>query len=1522
MNLQGIKKRFIKVLVYFTSSIIFILISSFLFLQLPAVQRLLAKQYLSDFSGVVGFKTTITSIRFSWFDRLVLEGVTIEDPEHNEMFAVKRLMVNYKISTLFQGDNINLDAVYIDSAHVFFTKISKSTGQKKLNINEFIKQINKQYSSSEKGGRAPKIYIGEAIVTNSQFAFDNTGRDSLSGFDYNHFALAISDAQLQNFVAQGDTVQFAVNTLAAEDQKTKLGIKQLTTFFHISQKSLQFKGINLKIGQSTISDTLIFNYESQVDLDDFINKVKIKAHLRNTVIYPNDLALFTPAARRLNLPVSLSGSVIGLVNNFSFTKMEIKTGNTLLQGSVDMEGLPDFNETFIVLQLKDSKIHFSDLSFLFNDNTSKRLIPLGNSTLNGQFLGYPTDFVAKGDFSNDLGRIVSDINLKVNEKSVELSAYKGQISMINFNLGRYLNDTLMYQKVNLNGRISGSGFTQSTANFTLVSTIKSVGINGYNYKNITTDARFSSQFFNGELLVNDPNMQVKAKGSIDLRNNLNLINIQATLDTVNLDKINIARKKLFLHATVDINMKGFELDSLSGNAVVNDLLLNYDGEWLKLNNATLDATKDKEHKLLHFESDIVSAKVEGDFYFSHLFRDVRILANEFYLNIKNDKNSIRDYYAKKIRIPEEYEANFNIDLKNIKPLTNLLKFDLKVSRHTNVAGKFVSGNTTLIHAFTRIDSVQYENVLLTNTEIEINASKISDSTRALAMAYITSAIQKFGVVNTEKFITEAIWNDDHVDFSISLEQPLQKNQLRLDGLVDFKDSTQIKLLSSSKIEILQKVWRIDSTNQLSIKGKEWGIQNMEWTNDEQSVNLDGHISEGPLKKISLIIQNFDLATLNSISQRELSGHLNAEITTSKVYQQPSLQNEINITNLKADNFLIGDITGNNVWDPVEKKFMVEFFIDRLDNRIVNCSGYYNPSDKNSPLSITANLDKANLKIIEPFIDQIFSNMDGTLSGSYSVAGTLQKPLMKGTGKIEKGQLMVNYLKTTYQLTGTVGLRSDAIYFENIELADALRNKGRLNGEISHQNFKQMRIDLKANFENFQLLNTSARDNSLFYGQGYATGDVRFSGSLNNLIITANATTRKNSRIYIPMAGSSSTDKKDFINFVNLTDSTYQSTVAKVNKKVSLTGVTFDLNLDVTPDAYCEIIFDKKAGDIIRGRGNGRIKLQLDTKGEFNMFGPVIFTGGGYNFTLYDLINKEFIISPGSSITWFGDPYQGLMKINATYNQLASYAPILDDPTLNTIPQIRRKYPVQVLLKLEGPMLSPQIDFDILAKDLPKTITDGTKTIRLEERFDAFKNKLDEQELKRQVFSLIVLRKFSPAESFNTSGSIVNSVSELFSNQLSYWMSQVDENLEVDVDLGSMDQESFNALQLRLSYTFLNGRLRITRDGTIGNQGNTVSNPEGNNGTSFSSVAGDWTVDYLLTPDGKFKVKMYSRTNVNPVNANLNSQNAITTGVSLLYTQSFNELKDLLKSARDKNIRKPDDDPELKEASSTTEKENR
>ena len=158
--------------------------------------------------------------------------------------------------------------------------------------------------------------------------------------------------------------------------------------------------------------------------------------------------------------------------------------------------------------------------------------------------------------------------------------------------------------------------------------------------------------------------------------------------------------------------------------------------------------------------------------------------------------------------------------------------------------------------------------------------------------------------------------------------------------------------------------------------------------------------------------------------------------------------------------------------------------------------------------------------------------------------------------------------------------------------------------------------------------------------------------------------------------------------------------------------------------------------------------------------------------------------------------------------------------------------------------------------------------------------------------MIVLRQFSPENSFNTSGSFGSSVSELFSNQLSYWITQVDENLEIDVDLSGLDADAFNTFQLRLSYSFFDGRLRVTRDGTF---------TDVENETSPLSVLGEWTVEYFLTKDGKFRAKVYNRNVYNYYDPNSpeTRNSSFSGGISLLHVTSFDNLKELFKDFQKK-----------------------
>lgn len=1489
--------------------VIFFLLS-FILLQLPATQKSLVSRYTSKFSQISGFDITYDRIFIIWWDRLEIEGLTIKDPAQNDMITIERLEANFKLSTIIQGKNVNIDGVSLDGASVNLVKIPVSDSLRDLNINLFITEINKLLPSGS-GQTSTKVNIGEIVIHNTYFALHDPEKElNRDVFDYNHIRLAIDEAEAQNFKVIGDTIEFNMNSLLAVEENAKLPIHNLSSFFRLSQSGMEFYGLHAKIGDSFLSDTLVFKYNALSDLNDFNQKVNIKAILKNTAITPEDLSRFTGGVKIFDQPLYLKGKISGKVSRLFYQNMEVGIGKTIVKGKLELDGLPSLNETFINLDVKDGNITINDLAFLFPKNVYEKLESLGTFRLNGKFTGFVDDFVANGDFRGTFGQIKSDINLKINKEHVDRSSFEGNLALNNFNLGLFLKDTVNFQWVTMTGRVRGKGLTQETADFNLNGEINSIGLRKYNYQNIVTNARFAKELFNGKVTINDPNLQLTADGSINIRKGEEIIKIKASLDTLYADKLGFTRQPLFIHTQAEVDTKGLELDSLFGTAIFRKAFIKYQDESLQIDSIYVRSALLENQRNLFLRSSYADVDLVGNFYYSTLFKDLPRLFKEFQLNVRNDKKELISYYTQKTTNQQEYFAAFSIKLNNINPLLKLSKVKATISLNTMIEGKFSNGITSSLQAFSAIDTVSYQDQYFYNNELEFSGSKIRDSTAALVMFTIQSDKQKISkALKTRNLFSEIIWDKDHIDFNLDIDQDSTNNFIRLQSEIDFlNDSTRIKILPT-RIKLLDKEWGVSQNNYLLLKNHEWAIHNLEVNHKTESIQLDGFISDDPDQSINLTLVNLNLDMLNAISTSSFGGIVNGKLQVRDIYRDFYLQNELTIKDLTVDDFLIGNLTGSNMWNREEKRFDINFTIDRLERRTLTVQGYYNPKEKN-PLNVIATLEKTNIKIIEPFLKGVFSQMDGTLSGFYKIEGSFTEPLIRGEGKIENGKIMIDYLKTLYTFNGELNITPNQIIFEDFTLYDALKNKGSLDGYLTHRNFSKFRINLDAAFTNLQVLNTTDKDNSLFYGQAYSSGNLNMLGPLSNIKISATARTSKNTRIFIPISGGGSVEKSEFITFVNFKDSTQNR--INLNKKKQAeepSGITMDLNLDITPDAYAEIIFDIKAGDIIRGYGYGDIKLQLDTKGEFNMFGLYEFERGNYNFTLFDIINKEFNITKGSRISWYGDPYAGQLNLTATYRQLSSLAPILTNQVSEealSSPQIRKKYPVEVLLKLDGPMLSPQILFDITAKDLPdNVVVEGEPApVRLKFSFDAWKAQLNEQELKRQVFSLIMLRRLSPPDAFSTSGSIYNSVSELLSNQLSYWLTQVDQNLEINIDLGSLDQEAFNTFQLRLSYSFLNGRLRVTRDGTFSNQYNQ---------TQIASMLGDWTVDYLLTPDGKFKVKMYSRSNINAVTNSLGTQSAITTGISLLHTQSFNQVKDLLKSARDKRKKELDNTIEMEEA---------
>lgn len=1493
---QVIKNRLVKIVLSLALSLLLLLLLLAGAIQFPYVQTKLVNYLSLQFSEKIDHKISLEHIYLWWFDTLEIEGVSILDPESNKMIQVNSLEVNFDLSGLLQKNDHHIDEIQINGANVLLTKVSTeedSVGI--LNINNFIRKIK---DAARKSGEANRVYIScdKLSISNSVFNYNDQFKDSINNqFDYSHFSIDSINGVFENIYTVKDTFSMNVKKLRGFDTATGMRIKNMKSNFSVSQSAMEFADLELFVGNSMIKDSIRFDYSSTAELSDFNNRVLINAQLDKSVINTRDLAFFAPQLAGINEVYTVSGKMNGLVKAFLFSKASISFGSgSAIRGKIRMNGLPNLDETFIDFDLSDSFIKTEDVRPYVKKQTYLKLAPFNYVSFTAEFLGYPNDFVATGNFFTEHGRIDSDINLKLAD-DISKTSYSGGLVMTDFDLGGYFK-TSELGIIDLKGNIKGSGFTLETADFKLDGEIKNINVKDYKYENITTNARFTKEFFEGELKIDDKNISLDANGSIDLRGGLNFFNIKARLDTINLKTLKLTEEDFFIKSDAYVNARGLKIDEILGAANFGSTYLAYRNKSIKIDTMSIISDKDEEERIIFLRTNLLNAKITGEFDLTQFYANVKELYKEYELSIKNDFNELTKYYSSKDNIIGDYDMDYEIDIKDLNPFLNVFAPGIYISPQSTVTGNFTGGYTSIVSLETNLDSLVVGNNYFLRNDFQVNISKISDSTNVLASAYLFSETQSLSEIKTRDLFFEGIWDNNRIDYEFDIYQTQYDNSASLLGSVEFLNDTVEFKIQTADLKILEEQWQIDNDNYVSVSGNNIEVSNFSLFNNNQRISIEGVISDLDNSIMNIQIDSVQLDNLNTVLNKNISGNINGDAQIRDVYKNMLVENSILIDGLTFDDFLIGNINAVTSWNNEAKRSNIQADLEREGYKILDINGTYSPYEEEA-LNLKADLKGTELKIAEPFLSSFFSDIEGALYGEVLITGSPTKPYFKGSGKIDSAQLHINYLNTDYTFFGEFYLTPDKIGFENINLNDANQNKASLNGYISHNNFKDMAIDISTDFNSFQLLNTASEDNSLFYGNGIATGTVNFDGPLKNMTISADARTEKGTRIYIPIGDSQTIQKEEYIDFVDFDVTNMQSFFSEV-ESVDLRGIKLDFDLNITNDAYCEIIFDIKAGDIIRGRGNGDINLQIDTKGDFNMFGDFNIEEGGYNFTLYNLINKEFEILTGSKITWYGDPYQGILDINASYNQLASFIPILpdrqgdDEFQYSDVIELRRKYPVNVMLDIDGVLLSPNVEFDIKTGSLPRNVQlpNGDPPIDLEFEFVKFKNIIDEQELKRQVFSLIILRRFSPLLSFNTSGGdITSSVSELLSNQLSYWITQVDENLEIDVDFGNLDQEAFNTFQLRLSYTFLDGRLRVTRDGGFTNQTNQAD---------VSSIAGDWTVEYLLTDDGKFKVKMYNRTNYNPINPTEENQNTVTTGFSLIHTQSFDELKDLFKKKRE------------------------
>ncbi|MBA4322104.1 MAG: hypothetical protein C0408_04740 [Odoribacter sp.] len=497
---------------------------------------------------------------------------------------------------------------------------------------------------------------------------------------------------------------------------------------------------------------------------------------------------------------------------------------------------------------------------------------------------------------------------------------------------------------------------------------------------------------------------------------------------------------------------------------------------------------------------------------------------------------------------------------------------------------------------------------------------------------------------------------------------------------------------------------------------------------------------------------------------------------------------------------------------------------------------------------------------------------------------------------ENASMKIDFLQTRYRINDSIRFDKAGIKFNNIQAFDEKGNIATINGTVFHKYFKEFAVDLTIRAKDYMVLNTKPKDSDLFYGTGYSTGVTTIKSNGPLLSFDISAKTGKNTRFFIPLNTGLSVSDRSFINFVDVNplkkESVPATKVQLVNQTQSALEINFDL--EVTPDAEVQIIFDSKAGDLMKGTGAGNLNISLNKKGEFKIYGDYIIENGDYLFTLGSILNKRFGVQNGGKISFNGNVEDAEIDIKAIYKLKASLYDIM--PGILPDAKLQERIPVECLLNLTGNLFNPVVGFDI---NLPTADEETRVYLRSMIKSD--------EEMSRQILFLLFNNSFyadpnmagTTQNTTNISSSAVGvTTMEMVSNQLSNWLSQISNDFDIGFIYrpGSTSSPNSQEVQVALSTQILNDKVVINGNFDYGGSQLKPGSASGN-----SAITGAFDLEYKITEKIRFKV-------FNRSNDNFYTDNGIqyTQGVGLFFRQDFNKFKDLFGKSEKSAMKKEEE----------------
>lgn len=1489
-------RRIVNILAKMVSAIvlalIFLPLLVALLFEIPAVQNFVAREATEIISRKLGTRISIDRVDIGLFYRVSLDGFYVEDFQRDTLLYAGRLDARIKSLGLFGGGLVFSRAELSDARFCL-----RETPDGEMNIKQVVDKLSKKDKARAEGKFRLEI---ERLETDGlDFCMERLEhRNPSYGVDFADMHLIDIRAELKNFTIDGPVIHTDIGRLAMRE-RSGFVVEDLAGCLCIANGCIDIREGHIRTAKSNIELPSL----SLIGLDwalykNFVEEVDITAQVVNTTLSSDDIAYFSPKMKDWHLTLTdVNADVSGPVADMSGSLRSVRTGaDTKLSVDFAAQGLPDVGKGHFKADISELTTSAADVDRLAAALTGKNLPDevlriaknAGKIGLTGKFDGTLTAFAADAALATEIGG--ATCLLQVSSLRDGCRGVLGDVKTSSLQLGELLENDLL-GPLSLNVHVNGE-LSSEHSDAEVSGEILRLGINGYDYDSLRMKGHLVNREFNGLIEARDRNLRFDFRGLLDLNDEQRpRYDFALDLEEANLAALGVNRRDSVsvLAARIAARAVGRTLDDLNGIIFVRDVSYRYNDRELAADSVVIVGRNSLSDKFIRLRSDFVDADYEGKTSYKEVFAYLQQRFRD-YVPTLDGGPGWQAQHPDTVELADGY-SQLTVNVRKINPLVNAVSPGLQIADGSQLLLRINPANDKLSFEAAS-DYIERGRMLVTRLNLDAHnrgdSLVFAASTEDLYLnSFHMSCVGMSGGAKDNKLelITDFADTIGDVSGRIGFRSEFARGRGPAGRQIDLR-------LTPSYISRGEKTWNI-YTDGITADTSRIRIDRFRMVNAGQQLLLDGVVSRRLQDSVQLTLHNFELAPFSQFTSSmgyRVDGRTNGSATMKAVLGAGEVQADIVVDSISINDLAVPSIWLRSRWDFIQNRAGI--LVQQRENLDTLVRGFYAPSQKR--YYARATLDAVELSALDPLLKGVVERTGGNADVDIALRGSGKEANLSGQIAVRDFTTTVDFTQVTYTMPrAVIEVKNNHLIAEGVPLYDPEKNEGLFSIDLNLEHLSNIFYSVKVLPKELMVLNTTSKDNDLFYGRIFASGSATIAGSKGGVKMDIVATTEGDSEFYMPLSGQSNAKTADFVTFV--TPEQIDTTDYLVRKKLlfqqqgrkkEAAGSTMDITmaLNVQDNTAFQLVIDPTVGSALKGRGNGMLNLHINPgNGIFNMYGDYTLIEGSFLFSLQNIITKKFIIESGSMIQWTGEPVDARLDINAVYKLKTSLQPLLntvtassdDDQSGSRISD--RSVPVDCKIHIGGRLSNPQLDFSVVVP-----VTDI-------ETQAAVASVLNTQEAQAQQFiSLVALGTFSNSGSANIGASSgVATGLEMLTNQLTNWFSTDDYRIILNYRAGS--EMTGDEVDFGFSTNLINNRLLVEVEGNyIIDNKQAVSN-------NVSNFMGEAHVTWLIDKSGNLRLKAFTQT----IDRFDENQGLQETGIGISYKEDFNNFKDLKQRIRDR-----------------------